>query len=417
MRVSAQLVECASETDAVVRPFRPRPHRHLRLQDEIAGAVAAALKVAFAPAAPRADRSGAYDLYLKALEIRNRGLEHVHLARGDRSAHRATNLAPTFARAWVFLATMLAELLDFDAPDDPTPSRARLVTAAERALELDPALGGAYQALGQLQPLGAYFEREALHRKALAVAPNDPTVLANTSLFFAEVGRVREALAFARAAYDLDPMFPWVTDWLASLLADYALRLDEGRALWEKLLALRPDNKLVAWSIVLSAAGHGDWARFDMLVAVAHERGLNSAPLRRVIYFGETRRNPGPEIRESALRNARENLVRKGALPLGVFTDLYSLGLKDEMFELIDEASFAFMLDPDQRSPYGAFGGSGIFSAVFDGGIKHDPRFIRLCAKLGLCAYWVKSDCWPDCAETLAAECDFRAEVRRAVAV
>ena len=40
-----------------------------------------------------------------------------------------------------------------------------------------------------------------------------------------------------------------------------------------------------------------------------------------------------------------------------------------------------------------------------------DPRFLRLCAKLGLVDYWVGQERWPDCAE--GTPYDFRAEARR----
>ena len=45
--------------------------------------------------------------------------------------------------------------------------------------------------------------------------------------------------------------------------------------------------------------------------------------------------------------------------------------------------------------------------------LMRDPRFARLCARLGLCDYWVKTDRWPDCAEAVAPYYDFKAEARR----
>ena len=45
-----------------------------------------------------------------------------------------------------------------------------------------------------------------------------------------------------------------------------------------------------------------------------------------------------------------------------------------------------------------------------------DIRFVGLCARLGLCAYWVKSDGWPDCADEGLLPYDFKAECRRLAA-
>jgi hypothetical protein len=41
--------------------------------------------------------------------------------------------------------------------------------------------------------------------------------------------------------------------------------------------------------------------------------------------------------------------------------------------------------------------------------MNRDPRFVDLCARIGLCDYWVASERWPDCAEWLPY--DFKAEV------
>src|SRR6202045_1173696 len=146
LRISASLVECAGETTLWSHRFDRELSDVFALQDEIAAAIAAALKVALLPA----PQSGAidpqaYDAYLKALEMRNQGLQD-----GNRRAvivllNRATELAPGFARAWAFLATMQAAQLRFDESErSAVASRAQIVRAADMALALDPALGGAY---------------------------------------------------------------------------------------------------------------------------------------------------------------------------------------------------------------------------------------------------------------------------------
>jgi hypothetical protein len=43
-----------------------------------------------------------------------------------------------------------------------------------------------------------------------------------------------------------------------------------------------------------------------------------------------------------------------------------------------------------------------------------DVRFMRLCAKMGFCDYWVQTGRWPDCADKVPY--DFRAEARRLAA-
>ena len=416
VRIAANLIECAGETTLWSDRFDRELSDVFALQDEIATAVAAALKVVFAPAAEaEVVDPEAYILYLKALEIRNRGLDISTLGAVTRLLDEATVLAPKFARAWALHATIQAERLDYDELEQPhAVTRAKVADAAEAALSLDPGLGAAHQALGQLKPTGQFAEREALHRKALSVAPNDPTVLTNASLFFAEVGRIGEAVRYAERAYRLDPMYPWAANWYVCLMEDFAdENEDEQGVRWERLRALWPDNELIAWGAIASAVAHGDWVRFDKWVAAAGERGLDTPILRSVISDGRGQREPGPEIRARALVKARNRLARTRALPMSTFTTLSGLGLTDEVFDLVDRTSFGFVVDNAQRSPNGAAGSNGMFSPAHGHGMMRDIRFVGLCAKLGLCDYWVETDRWPDCIDTVASEYDFKAEARR----
>lgn len=118
-----------------------------------------------------------------------------------------------------------------------------------------------------------------------------------------------------------------------------------------------------------------------------------------------------------ALKRARDNLSRTGTFPLASFAFLYRLGLADEAFQLIDQSSFAYMFDPDRRSPSGAIDDGVIFSVLHNSGdMMKDVRFVGLCAKLGLCDYWVSTGNWPDCAEAVAPYYDFKSEARRLIA-
>ncbi len=415
VRIAANLIECSGETTLWSDRFDRELADVFALQDEIAGAVAAALKVAFAPTAqPEAVDPSAYTLYLKAREIRNRGLlSPATVIAVIELLDEATRLAPNFARAWEFLATMQVEHLRFDQAGQPlTIQRADVAAAAETALRLDPGLGAAYQALGQLEPFGRFAEREAFHTKALSAAPNDPTVLTNASLFFAEVGRVRDALACASRAYDLDPMYPWAASWYAVTL-EFAGHEEACRTLWERLCERWPGNELIAWGAVCAAIDYDDWGWFDDVVAATRKQGFDSPTLRSAIAYGEVLRDPKPGVLARRLKRARDNLARTGQLPISEFAVLHAMGMADEVFELIEQASFAYMFDPDRGSPNGAEGPALMFNVNEPNAMMHDIRFVGLCAKLGLCDYWVNTGRWPDCADVVAPYYDLRAEAHR----
>ena len=44
--------------------------------------------------------------------------------------------------------------------------------------------------------------------------------------------------------------------------------------------------------------------------------------------------------------------------------------------------------------------------------IRNDPRFVRLCARLGLVEFWLATQKWPDCVDDVPY--DFKAECEKA---
>ena len=415
VRISAQLIECAAETTLWSERFDRDLSDIFALQDEIAAAVAAALRVAFAPAGPAETIDpAAHDLYLRARRPSPR--DAATLAEKIGMLERATVLAPRFARAWLELASLLTHGLRFEERQEPYATlHARIVEAVETALRLDPGLGEAYQVLGRLEPFAAFAARAALEAKAFTVAPHDQAVLYWAFTFAFQVGRHAEALSYAKQSYDLDPMDPIAVEVYAYML-DSMGQYAESRALSDWLLAQWPDSELTVYAAMASAYRNSDWARFDDLVARARERGLYSQTLRGLAWFAKNMRQPDQQALLGAVEWARQELARTGAVSFEMLTGLYGLGMSDAVFELIEQASFAFMFDPEGRWPSGETTAI-LFNTIHNAPMMRDPRFPRFCAKLGLGEYWVTSGRWPDCAEAVAADYDFKAECRRLVAV
>lgn len=91
----------------------------------------------------------------------------------------------------------------------------------------------------------------------------------------------------------------------------------------------------------------------------------------------------------------------------------YSL---DEVYTLLESASSTHLFEPGGRLLRKA--DSGLHHLFVPGGdaMRRDVRFVKLCAQLGLCDYWVRTERWPDCADKLSLFYDFRSEARRHVA-
>jgi adenylate cyclase len=407
VRVSAQLIECAGQTTLWSDRFDRDLSDVFALQDEIAGAVAAALKVAFAPptAADVVDPA-IYELFLRA-RARVSGFDPEQMVQTIKMVERVVAAAPKFAGAWSFLAACRGWFLRLhgEAARQYGLSREGVRTAAETALSLDAGLGRPYAALSLLEAWASFEEREALLRKALDVAPNDPMNLISMARFFSEVGRRREAAAYANRAYDLDPLDVAAADAYLTFLDHY------DRDLWESACGRWPDNDVIAFDAIAIAADFGDWEGYDSFVAASRLRITNDPNFRALVWHTRNLRNPDPQSIGRAFERARQELSRTGTLPLSILTGLSQLGMTEEVFGLIDQASFAHVFDEAGPAPSGVFSPS-IISSRSNMAMIRDIRFVGLCAKLGLCAYWVKTERWPDWVDEVAY--DFRAEARLA---
>ena len=90
----------------------------------------------------------------------------------------------------------------------------------------------------------------------------------------------------------------------------------------------------------------------------------------------------------------------------------YKLGLANETFAFIEQASFAHLFDEDGPPPASNYSPGIIFDRAANLEMMKDIRFVGFCSKIGLCDYWLKTDRWPYCAALVPY--DFKAEARLA---
>jgi TolB-like protein/class 3 adenylate cyclase/tetratricopeptide (TPR) repeat protein len=409
VRIAVNLIECERQTTL----WSDRYDRDLTdifvLQDEIAAAVAAALQTAFARSPPTAIDPAVFDLFLRAQVRHGSGFEALN--RQATMLEEVVVRAPAFGRGWAALSFLRSTALwSFRAEASGSGlTRDQSAEAAQTALRLDPQMGWAYLALGNLEPPARYRAREALQAKALAAAPNDPQVLAGVAEFCGIVGRLRESLAFARRAYELDPLAPVAINRLVRRLA-LAGHVDEASQLNDAAQARWPEDEYRATNAIFFAALRGDRATVERLTRAWSASPAQDPSLQVLISSARYVVDRDPTALERFLQMQRVELSRTGMVQLQLQPWLYQQGLRDETFELIDRASFAYMFDWKTPAPPQAANPSLIFARFFEA-FYHDPRFPRLCAKLGLCDYWVETGKWPDCADEVPY--DFRAEARR----
>jgi tetratricopeptide (TPR) repeat protein len=114
---------------------------------------------------------------------------------------------PTFAPAYVGLALAFSELGTVFVGAPPDGDGPKVVSAARRALELDPDLAEAHVLLANvLQQQWHWADAEAEYRRALELNPNDADAHARLALWLYVQGRTDEAVAWAKRGRELDPL-------------------------------------------------------------------------------------------------------------------------------------------------------------------------------------------------------------------
>ncbi len=407
LRVTAQLVECASQTELWSDRFDRALTDIFALQDDIAAAIATALNAALAPAAPQGPIDPlAYDLYLRA-----RVLMSGTMVFDIPLLEQAVARAPDFAQGWAMLAFARAVDLCWNRRAHAAPAEwAGMRAAADRALKLDPAAGIAYVALATGTAIcGRYGEQQALIEQALAVLPNDPIVLVQACGFADTAGQSRSALAFAERAYEVDPYYA-AAFYAAALEATG--RQDEGFAIYDRAVARWPDSLLICAAALRSAREAEDWERYARIRAQLAPEIAAHWILGGLDGMAATARSWTDATGAATIRRLHAELSQTGTVSMARLGLCCAHGLADEVYDILGQASFAHLFEDGGALPVGDFSFNVVFSPAY-AALRADPRFVSLCDKLGLCDFWMASGAWPDCADDVGY--DLRAEARRLV--
>jgi len=208
VRITAQLIATDRDTHLWSETFDRQMDDIFRLQDEIAALVIESLQITLAGKAPVTTPTdpAAYSQYLQARHLWRQGsVESVDSA--FQLLQSALELDPEFAPAWEALSTVYTYQVDNgQLPFEEGYLKAR--EAITRALDIDPDFALAHSALGwDAMIYDGDFETAASHfRKALQLAPSNPTVLANSATLLAVIGRPVDAVELLNQAISIDPI-------------------------------------------------------------------------------------------------------------------------------------------------------------------------------------------------------------------
>jgi TolB-like protein/Flp pilus assembly protein TadD len=224
VRIDAQLVRARDDFPVWSGRFDRELSDVFAIQDEISRGIVNGLRLKLGRGRRRYETSAeAYDLYLRALASHNDGRNEKTIG----AFEQAISKDPSFAPAYAGLAAVRAYRSGFfsvDRADEVLKMRA----AAEKAIQLDPMLAEAHDALGVAYSRDAQWQQaEKSFRRALELDPNRAETLRDFAIFFLwPLGRTGEALKELQLAAQADPLSVRVRQSLAYLLPCFG-RYDE----------------------------------------------------------------------------------------------------------------------------------------------------------------------------------------------
>ena len=248
VRIAAQLIQVSDETHVWAENYERRAGDVLRLQCDVAAAVAHEIQIKLTPRASRRLTAAqevptkAYEAYLRGRHAFNKRTE-AGMRESIAHFEAALRNDPTYAAAYAGIADAQVMLACRGmVPAKETFRRAR--SAARKAIELDGELGDAHGSLAHVRLHDWDWEGlEQDFRRAIELSPS----LAIVYYWFGEYlmcqGRRDEAVASTQIAHRMDPLSPVIRSSMAMILY-LARRYEDSAALLVSACEMNPDHFL-----------------------------------------------------------------------------------------------------------------------------------------------------------------------------
>jgi serine/threonine-protein kinase len=292
VRIMAQLIDPKTEQALWAESYERDLEDVLRMQRDVARAIAGEVEVALTPeetqrlASARTVNREAYDAYLKG-SYHWKKLTQQDLDTALRYFDRALAKDPSYAPAYEGLAWVWAcrQQMGITLPREAGP---KAKAAALRAIALDDSSAGAHEALALVRTWTDWdwAGAEPEWRRALELDPNSANTHAYFAHFLAITGHVDEALPHSERALELDP-FNALFHGLYAVVLNGARRHDDAMAAARAALAMQPDLRLAQSALrhVFFSKGMRDelladrreWVTREPELATAFEQGLAEA--------------------------------------------------------------------------------------------------------------------------------------------
>lgn len=377
IRVTAQLIRGATDEHLWSETYDRNVPDVLALQSDVAQAIAR--RVEITQTGPERQRLSAarrvvpeaYEAYLRGRFILQNANSKADVEKSIEHFEDAIRKDPNFALPYVGLGDAHDDLGTVVLGGAPRHERDQVISAARRALELDPELSDAHVLLADMaQKEWRWAEAEAEYRRALELSPNDVSALQGISSWFLCHGQMEEALASAEREHELDRSGN-STHSIAWAFFNARRYDDEIREL-NSGLVLHPRDRQLLWDLgfVLTVKGEPNRAIAPLERAVSVSgRSSGTLDLLAAAYARAGRR-------DDALRLLAELKARRKTeyVPPAAFLITY-IGLGD------NEQAFAW-LEEAYKEKFNIL--QFIKVHPFLDPLRGDPRFADLVKRVGL---------------------------------
>jgi TolB-like protein/Tfp pilus assembly protein PilF len=378
VRVNVQLINAQNDSHLWADKFDRKLTDIFAVESEIAARIADTLQAKLSGAEQRAlssrptDNPEAHQFYLKGRYYWNRRYEEG-LTKAVEYFKQAIAADPNYAPAYAGVADSYA-LLGFHGYGvmAPTEAMPKAKAAAEKALQIDEALGEAHASLAYVTDGYDWNEpgAEREYKRAIELSPNYATAHQWYGVHLAVTGRHQEAIAEIKQAQQLDPLSLTINMNVAWIFY-FARQYDQAVVQCEKTLELDPNFAGTHWMLGQAYRQKGMYEK--AIAEFQKAASLSKGDAVFIAVLGHAYAVAGKRGEAQKAINELKELSKRRYFP-AYFIALIYVGLedRDQAFEWLEKA-FA------ERSELTFLKAEPMFDPI-----RSDARFQNLVRRVGL---------------------------------
>jgi serine/threonine-protein kinase len=344
VRITAQLIEGATDRHLWVESYERDLHDILDLQSEVAQAIAREIKVAVTPTeetrltSNRLVNPEAHDLYLRGKYHYFKGINlkdtKKELEKANEYLQQAIGVDPNYAQAYAGLAASY-EYLSWAGHLPLDEAKSKTIPILNKALEIDNTLAEAHLALSGVRfyLYWDWAEGEREIKLTIALNPNLAEAHYEYAYYLMATGRFDESIAEARLALQLDPLsYPY--EFALAVMYSYARQYDEAIEQYQHVAELEPKKSEAYFGL---AEIYEQMRRYENAVK-ARQKGLilSGIPLEEVEVLDRAYSESGPKgYWMWRLEKLKGQFEHNPYLAAKIYTQL---GDKDQAFAWLEKA-------------------------------------------------------------------------------